>query len=197
MNLTSINMIGWHRFPSELPTGFHEGNDEVMLALYKINQVIFDAIVIYPYKIRNVESGKYEYKKNSFMRFIPHERNKHDKMFNESGFYRSQVDNIKIYFEEYSRIQRDKSADTSNKDLFVFAMYYDFMSYAAQQLQGYLEQGVALAVTSRNLIEVIKQCDGNFILSVEQVSRGMIAIVRESLPELTYIKDFNSDYQVQ
>ena len=32
-----INMIGWHQFPSDLPKGFHEGSDEIMLALYKIN----------------------------------------------------------------------------------------------------------------------------------------------------------------
>ena len=75
--------------------------------------------------------------------------------------------------------------------MFVFAMYYDFTSYVAQQLQGYLEKGVSLAVTRGNLIEVIKQCDGIFRLSVERVSRGMIAIIKESLPELTYIKDFN------
>ena len=67
----------------------------------------------------------------------------------------------------------------------------------AQQLQGYFETGVALEVTRRNLIEAIKQCDDNFRLSKEQVSRGMIAIVRESLPELSYIKDYNSDFQVQ
>ena len=157
MNVNSINMIGWHQLPSDLPREFHEGSDEVMLALFMINEVIFDAIVVYPYKIRNIESGKYEYKKNSFMRFIPHERNKHDKIFNESGFYRSQVNNVTIYFEEYSRIQRDKSADNRDKDLFVFAMYYDFMSYVAQQLQGYLEKGVALVVTRRNLIEVVRQ----------------------------------------
>ena len=197
MHLTSINMIGWHQLPSDLPTGFHEGSDEVMLALYKINEIIFDAIVIYPYKIRNVESGNYEYKKNSSMRFISHEKNKHDKIFIESGFYRSRVDNITTYFEEFTRIQRDESADNRDKDLYVFAMYYDFMSYVAQTLQGYFEQGVALSVTRRNLIEVIKKCDESFVLSVELVSRGMIAIVRESLPELCYIKDFNSDFQVQ
>ena len=28
-----INMLGWHQYRSELPTGFHEGSDEVMLAL--------------------------------------------------------------------------------------------------------------------------------------------------------------------
>ena len=82
MNLTLINMIGWHQLSSDLPKGFHEGSDEVMLALYKINEVIFNSTVVYPYKIRNIEYGKYEYKKNSFMRFIPHERNKHDKIFN-------------------------------------------------------------------------------------------------------------------
>ena len=70
MHRTSINMIGWHQLPSDLPTGFREGSDEVMLALYKINEVIFGAIVIYPYKILNVESGKHEYKKNSYMREI-------------------------------------------------------------------------------------------------------------------------------
>ena len=58
-----------------------------MLALYKINEVVFNAITLYPYKMLNAESGKFDYKKNSFMRFIP----KHDKIFNESGFYRSTV----------------------------------------------------------------------------------------------------------
>ena len=32
-----INMLGWHQYPSELLKGFHEGSDEVMLALYKLN----------------------------------------------------------------------------------------------------------------------------------------------------------------
>ena len=51
-----------------------------------------------------------------------------------------------------------------------------------------------MAVTRRNLIEAIKKCDANFRLSKEQVSRGMIAIVKESIPELSYIKDYNSDF---
>ena len=94
-----INMVGWHQLPSDLPEVFQEGSDEIMLALYKINEVVFNAITVYPYKILNAESGKFDYKKNSFMRFIPHERNKHDKIFNESGFYRSNL-------EVYTRIPR-------------------------------------------------------------------------------------------
>ena len=76
-------------------------------------------------------------------------------------------------------------------------MYYDFISYVAQQLEGYQEIGVSLDVTRGNLIEVINKCDVSFKRSINIVRRGMIAIVNESLPELKYIKDFNSDYQVQ
>ena len=190
-------MIGWHQLPSDMPEGFHEGTDEVMLALYKINEVIFKAITVYPYKILNIESGKFEYKKNSFMRFLPHERNEHNKIFNESGFYRSTIDDKPQYYAEYTRIQLDKSADFEDIDLFVFAMFYDFMSYVAQKLEGYLARGVSLKVTRGHLIEVIKKCDVRFKHSVSVVSRGMIAIVMESIPELNYIKEFDSDYQVQ
>ena len=75
-----INMVGLHQLPSDLAEGFQEGSDEIMLALYKINEVVFNAITLYPYKILSAESGKFEYKKNSFMRFIPHERNKHERV---------------------------------------------------------------------------------------------------------------------
>ena len=36
-----INMLRWHQHPSALPKGFYEGSDEVMLALYKLNEIIF------------------------------------------------------------------------------------------------------------------------------------------------------------
>ena len=192
-----INMVGWHQFPSVLPEGFQEGSDEIMLALYKINEVVFNAITLYPYKILNAESGKFDYKKNSFMRFILHEGNKHDKIFSESGFYRSTIDYILQYYDEYTRIQLDESASTKDIDLFVFAMLYDFMSYVAQTLEGYQARGISLEVTRSQLIEVINKCEVKFTHSVLVVSRAMISIVKESIPELNYIKDFNSDFQVQ
>ena len=43
-----INMLGWHKHKTLLPRGFHEGSDEVMLALYKLNEVLFEARVVYP-----------------------------------------------------------------------------------------------------------------------------------------------------
>ena len=124
-------------------------------------------------------------------------RNKHEKIFNESGFYRSTIDGIPQYYEEYTRIQLDESASTKDIDLFVFAMLYDFMSYVAQTLEGYQARGISLEVTRRQLIEVINKCEVKFTLSVLVVSRAMISIVKESIPELSYIKDFDSDYQVQ
>ena len=48
-----INMLGWHQYQTELPRGFHEGSDEIMLALYKLNEVMFDARVVYPFMVYN------------------------------------------------------------------------------------------------------------------------------------------------
>ena len=56
-----INMLGWHQYQSELPKGFHEGSDEVMLALYKLNEVIFNAKVVYPFMVFNYESERLIY----------------------------------------------------------------------------------------------------------------------------------------
>ena len=61
----TINMLGWHQYPSDLPKGLQEGSDEVMLALYKLNELIFQARVVYPFKVYNNELEQYENKKNS------------------------------------------------------------------------------------------------------------------------------------
>ena len=105
-------------------------------------------------------------------------KNERDKIFNESGFYRSTIDDIPQYYEEYTRIQLDESADTKNIDLFVFAMLYDFMSYVAQTLGGYQARGVSLEVIRGQLIEVSNKCDVKLTHSVSLVSRAMISIVK-------------------
>ena len=52
----TINMLGWHQYQSDLRKGFHEGSDEVMLALYKLSELIFQSRVVYPFKVYNYES---------------------------------------------------------------------------------------------------------------------------------------------
>ena len=81
--------------------------------------------------------------------------------------------------------------------LFIFAMYYDFMSYVAQQLGGDLETGAKLNEGQKKLMDVIIKCDKEFRYSNWMVSNGMIAIVKVSYPEPKYIKDIESYYQVQ
>ena len=63
--------------------------------------------------------------------------------------------------------------------MFVFAMYYDLMSYVAQQLGGYLETGVSLQGSRKKLTDVIKKGDEEFTYSKWTVSNGIIAILRE------------------
>ena len=117
------------------------GSDEVMLALYKINEVVFDARVAYPFMIYNYESRDYEYRKNSFMKFNPSEKNKHYKMLDETGFYRSTIDNISQYFNKWDEMLRQRSMTPLERDVWLFAMYYDFMSYVAQNLRAMYETG--------------------------------------------------------
>ena len=61
--------------------GYHEGSNEIMLAPYKLNEVLFDATVVYPAKIYNQEAQRYD---NAFMTFNPNHKNKHDKPFRDS-----------------------------------------------------------------------------------------------------------------
>ena len=105
-----------------------------MLALYKLNEVIFKAIVVYPFKVYNYESEQYEYKINSFIKFIPSERNKNYKIYNETGYHRSTVENISEYSFEFDQMPRQSSANDIERDVWIFAMYHDFMSYVAQRL---------------------------------------------------------------
>ena len=109
MKRHKINMLGWHQYPSDFPKGLHEGSDEVMLALYKLDELIFNAIVVYPFKVYNFESEQFEYKENLFMKFNSREQNKNYKIYNETGFYRSTVDNITEYFFEYDQLLRQFS----------------------------------------------------------------------------------------
>ena len=131
------------------------------------------------------------------MKFIPSEQNKNYKVFDETGFYRSTVDNITEYFLEYDRMLRQFSLTDIERDVWILAMNYDFISYVAQKLCYYNEKGKTSQDGRTILTEVIIQCAQNFILSNEAMVSGICAIVIESYPEPRFIKDGNSDYQAQ
>ena len=131
------------------------------------------------------------------MKFIPSEQNKNYKIFDETGFCRSTVDNITEYFLAYDQMLRQSSLNDIERDVWIFAMYHDFMSYVAQKLSYYHEKGKTLQDGRTILTEVIIECAQNFILSYSAMVSGMCAIVIESYPEPRFIKDGNSDYQAQ
>ena len=65
----------------------------------------------------NHEAQKYEYKKNSFMTFNPSHKNKYDKPYGESGYYRSTVENISVYFDKFKRLQDEKLLEENDFEL--------------------------------------------------------------------------------
>ena len=141
VDCAKVNMSGWNNYPSNMVGSYHEGSNEIMLALYKLNEVLFDASVVYPSKIYNQEAQRYEYRDDAFMNFDPNHKNKYDKPYGESGFYRSTVGNISEYFEKYSNLQNDVVLRDCDHQLWLFTMYFDFMSHIARQLERYRECG--------------------------------------------------------
>lgn len=107
------------------------------------------------------------------MKFIPHEMNKNYKIHDETVFYRFTVDSLPAYFKEFERIQLDPSADVRDKNLFIVAMYFDFMSYVAQQVGFYHDEGTSLDKGRKELIEVISKCSEKFDASNWVVSSRM------------------------
>ena len=168
-----------------------------MLAFYKLNEVMFNMRVVYPFMVYNYESERYEHKKNSFMKFNPFEKNKNYKMFDETGFYRSIVSNISQYLLAFDQMLRQFSLAAIERDVWIFEIYYDLMSYVAQELRSLSRKGKSVKEERLVIKEVITECSRKFINSNEELVLGMCAIVNESYPEPICIKDGKSDYQAQ
>ena len=120
--------------------------------------------------------------KNSFMKFNPSEKNKHYKMLDETGFYRSTIDHISQYFNKWDEMLRQRSMTPLERDVWLFAMYYDFMSYVAQNLRAMYETGKSIMEGRFTIKEVIMECSSRFTLSQEEVVMTMLAIANESYP---------------
>ena len=92
---------------------------------------------------------------------------------------------------------RHFSLTVIERDVWIFAMYYDFMSYDAQELRSLYRKGKSIIEGRLIIKEVINECSRKFIHSREELALSMCAIVNESYPEPMCIKDGKSDYQAQ
>ena len=74
-----------------------QGSSMFMMGIYMHNQVVFSANVFFSYK-RKVW-GMASNGENSFMRFIPRDRNMKDIPYGENGHYSTSIDKIHTYYE--------------------------------------------------------------------------------------------------
>ena len=118
-------------------------------------------------------------------------------MLDETGFYRSTINNIAQYFIAFDDMLRQLSLTDLERDVWAFAMYYDFMSYTAQKLRSLYRKGKSIIEGRKEIKEVIMECSSRFTHSQEELVLCMCAIVNDSYPEPSYIEDGNSDYQAQ
>ena len=118
-------------------------------------------------------------------------------MFDETGFYRSTVRNISQYFLAFDQMLRQFSLNDIERDVWIFAMYYDLMIYVAQELRSLYRKGKSVKERRLVIKEVVTECSRKFINSNEELVLSMCAIVNESYPEPMCIKNGKSDFQAQ
>ena len=138
----TINIFGWNtRYPHMLHHDIHHGTSELMLQVYKFNHIAFRANVLYPYQRRNLHTGIFEYRANSFMRFIPTDNNMNDIPYGENGYYCSTMTQAREYIQlSIQSIEVFQNTPTF-RPFYILFFFYDFMSY----VQGFIETSLAHA----------------------------------------------------
>ena len=106
----TINIFGWNtKYPHMLHHDIHDGTSELMLQIYKFNHVAFRANVLYPYQRRNLNTGIFEYRSNSFMRFIPTDNNMNDISYGKNGYYCSTMTQAGEYIQLFIQLRYFKT----------------------------------------------------------------------------------------
>ena len=82
-------------------------------------------------------------------------------------------------------------------ELWLFTMYFDFMSHIAQQLEKYKNHGQSLKSARLILCEVVNVCQRFQRHHTQDIKQVMLAIIAESYPTIHLQKDYTSDFQVR
>ena len=113
----------------------HGGTSELMLQIYKFNHVAFRAKVLYPHQRRNLNTGIFEYRANSFMRFIPRDNDMNDIPHGENGYYCSTMTEAGEYIQLFIQSIELFQNTPTFRPFYILCLYYDFMSY----VRGFIE----------------------------------------------------------
>ena len=112
------------------------------------------------------------------------------------GSYKLNENDATDYFRLYETIKGEESLTESEQEVWLFAIYYDFLNYVSQQLGSCQEYGQSLKSARIFLKSVMLLWYDRFVDKNEVMRDTMYAVIEESYTEPRYIKDINSDYQV-
>ena len=119
----------------------HDGTSELILQIYKFNHIAFRANVLYPCQRRNLHSGIFEYRANSFMRFIPTDNNTNDIPYGENGYYCFTMTQAGEYVQLFIQSIEVFQNTPTFRPFYILCLFYDFMSY----VQGFIETSLTHA----------------------------------------------------
>ena len=66
--------------------------------------------------------------------------------------------NISEYFDIYTKLQTESILEEGEFELWLFRMYFDFISHIAQQLETYRDHGQSLKSARLTLCAVVNVC---------------------------------------
>ena len=176
----------------------HQGSSMFMMGIYMHNQVVFSANVFFPYK-RKV-FGMASYGENSFMRFIPRDRNMKDIPYGENGHYSTSIDKIHTYYEiraDFDELPWLKLRE-HQRDFFMVCLYYDFMSFASKHLE---LESIRLKInddqTRIHILNQITKLDNQYNNKFNTMSVVLGSIIAKINPRAQFETDKEANYTIQ
>ena len=129
-----LRILGWnYKFGNKVYNGIAVGYDNIMLLIYKINIVLFGAIIAFPFLAYNdVKDAEWVYRPNSFMRFRPEDNNQYDLPYPAPGHYGSTTDAMHHYYTMWYKLNQYYRYNVISKGqliMLLVALLYDAMAF--------------------------------------------------------------------
>ena len=85
--------------------------------------------------------------------------------------------NISEYFDKFTTLNKESLLEENDYELWLFTMYFDFMSHIAQQLEIYKNHGQSLKSARLTLCEVVNVCQRFQRHHTHVMKQVMLAII--------------------
>ena len=97
------------------------------------------------------------------------------------------IENIRDYSDKYKARRNEVLFRESERQLWLFAIYYDFMSHVAQQLERHREHGQSIVSARMLLVVAVDLYYKRYRFKNKQMRNTMFAIIAESYPATHFI----------